>query len=145
MSGIAAALSDADIADAASFYARQAIRPDPVKDKDLAAVGQRVFFAGASPGMTPPCAMCHGSVGQRGMPMMGRGMMGMMGHGMMGHGMMGMMANMPNLNGQHATYIIDQLNRFAAGQRQGMMMNRIAAALTETDKKAVAEFLSGLR
>ena len=77
--------------------------------------------------------------------MMGRGMMGMMGHGMMGHGMMGMMANMPNLNGQHATYIIDQLNRFAAGQRQGMMMNRIAAALTETDKKAVAEFLSGLR
>jgi len=142
MSGIVAALSDADAADAASFYGRQAIRPDPVKDRALASAGERIFFAGAGPGMVPPCAMCHGSAGQRGMLMMGRmPMMGMMGRGMMDSGMM---ANVPILNGQHATYIIDQLNRFAAGQRQGAMMNRIAASLTETDRKAVAEFLSGL-
>lgn len=64
---------------------------------------------------------------------------------MCGMPMMGMMGNVPNLKGQHATYIIDQLNRFGAGQRRGMMMNRIAAALTETDKRAVAEFLSALQ
>lgn len=47
---------------------------------------------------------------------------------------------MPGLN----TQLIDQLNRFASGERWGMMMNGIAAALTESDKKAVAEYLSGL-
>ena len=134
MSGIVATLSDADMADAASFYGWQTRKPDTVKDPQLAACGELIFFAGM-----PPCAMCHGLAGQRGMPMMG--MMG----GMPMMGMMGsaMMAHIPNLDGQHATYIIDQLNRFAVGERQGMMMNRIAAALSEMDKKAVAEFLSG--
>jgi cytochrome c553 len=145
MSGIAAALSDADAADAASFYSQQAIRPDSVKDRTLASTGEHVFFAGASSGMGLPCAICHGSAGQRGM--MGHGMMG---HGMMGHDMMGMMghgmmANVPKLNGQHARYIIDQLNRFAAGERQGTVMRHIATALSEMDKKAVAEFLSSVR
>lgn len=76
-----------------------------------------------------------------GMPMMGHGMMGMMSGGMMGHGMM---AEIPNLNGQHAAYTIDELNRFASGERRGTVMNRIAAALTRTNAKAVAEFLSGV-
>ena len=147
MSGIAAALSDADAADAASFYGQQAIRPDPVKDRALASTGEHVFFAGASAGMGPPCAMCHGSVGQRGMMgMMGRmPMMGMMGHGMMGMMGSGGMAHVPHLHGQHASYIIDQLHRFARGERQGTVMGPIAAALRETEKQAVAEFLSSIR
>jgi cytochrome c553 len=136
MSGIVAALSDADTADAASFYAEQAIHPDPIEDRVLASVGKRIFFAGAGPGMVPPCAMCHASGGRGHMPMM----MGMMGHGMRGHRMM---TSVPNLNGQHATYSVDQLYRFASGERQGPMMNRVAAALSGADKKAVAEYLSG--
>lgn len=136
MSGIVAALSDADAADVVSFYSQQAIRPDAVKDRDLSSAGERIFSSGAGYGMAPPCAMCHGSATQRGMPMMG-----MMGRGMMGSGMM---ANVPNLNGQHGAYIIDQLNRFASGERHDRMMERIAASLSEMDKKAVAEFLSGL-
>lgn len=141
MSGIARGLSEADAVDLASFFAHQMIRPDPIKDPDLASVGQRIFFGGAGQGMAPACAMCHGSPGQRGM----MGGMGMMGRGMMS---CGMMADIPNLYGQHATYLIDQLNRFGAGLRPSPMMgmmNRIAAALSETDKKAVAEFLSGQR
>jgi cytochrome c553 len=73
--------------------------------------------------------MCHGSTSQAGMPMMG---------------MMPMMANVPILNGQHSAYIIDQLNRFASGERQAMMMGGIAAALSDSDKEAIAEFLSNL-
>ncbi len=103
--------------------------PTPSKDPRLAARGERIFFAGM-----PSCAMCHGSRGRPGMPMMGRGMMGMMHSGM---------ADVPKIGGQHATYIIDQLNHFATGERQGTMMNRIAAQLSEMDKRAVAEFLSG--
>ncbi|CFT90302.1 cytochrome c553 [Burkholderia pseudomallei] len=53
-----------------------------------------------------------------------------------------MMANIPSLNGQHSAYIIDQLNRFASGERQAMMMGGIAAALSDSDKQAIAEFLS---
>lgn len=136
MSGIVATLSDSDMADTASFYSRQVNRPDPIKDQRLAAIGERIFFAGVGPGMVPPCAMCHGSPRQEGMPMMG--MMGMM------MPMMGTMANVPRLNGQHADYVIDQLNRFASGERRAMMMDRIAAMLGETNKKAVAEYISGL-
>ena len=137
MSGIVASLSDTDMADAASFYSRQPGKTDTMKDVELAAIGERVFFNGM-----PSCAMCHGSGGRPGMPMMG-----MMGRGMMGHGMMGMVgsetADIPNLDGQHSTYIIDQLNRFARGERQGTVMNRVAPALSETNRRAVAEFLSG--
>lgn len=136
MSGIVATLSDSDMADAASFYSSQTIRPDPIKDQRLAAIGERIFFAGVGPGMVPPCAMCHGSPRQEGMPMMG--MMRMM------MPMMGIMASAPELNGQHAAYIVDQLNRFASGERQATMMGRIAAMLSETNKKAVAEYISGL-
>lgn len=61
----------------------------------------------------------------------------------------GMMVPIPNLYGQHASYIVKQLNDFAAGRRQGAMMNgammnRIAAALSEPDRKAVAAYLSTL-
>jgi cytochrome c553 len=135
MSGIVATLSDSDLADAASFYSRQGVRPDPIKDQRLAAIGERIYFSGVGRGMTPSCAMCHGSRRQAGRPMMG--MMHMM-------PMMGMMGNAPGLNGQHAEYIIDQLNRFSSGERQGMMMGRIAVMLNDTNKKAVAEYLSGL-
>jgi cytochrome c553 len=141
MSGIVATLSDADIANAAAFFSRQRRNADKVKDGELAAAGQRLFFSGM-----PACAMCHGSGGGRGSSMMGRGMMG---GGMMGGGMMGMMgpgmADVPNLDGQHARYLIDQLSRFASGERQGRVMNQIAPALDEMDREAVAEFLSGAR
>jgi cytochrome c553 len=70
----------------------------------------------------------------------------MMGPGMM-HDMpmMEMMSSAPNLNGQHAAYIIDQLNRFAARHREDLVMDRIALLLRDADKKAVAEYLSGLQ
>ena len=136
MSGIVASLSDTDMAYAANFFSRQPRKPDTVKDRRLAAIGERIFFAGM-----PSCAMCHGSARQRGMPMMGP-MMGMMGHGMMG---MRGSESVPRLNGQHPAYLVDQLNRFAAGERQGIVMNRIAPSLSEQDMKAVAEYLSGLR
>jgi cytochrome c553 len=69
------------------------------------------------------------------------GMMSMMGGMGMGAGM-GTMADAPILNGQHADYVVDQLGQFASGERQGTIMNRIAAALSPSDRKAVAAFLS---
>ena len=69
-----------------------------------------------------------------------------MGGGMMGGGMGGMMgpgaANVPNLEGQRAAYVIDQLNRFASSERLGTVMNRMAASLDDSDRQAIADFLS---
>lgn len=128
MSGIAATLTDTEMADAASFFARQALRPDRIKRKPLAAAGRRIFHDGANRGATPACAMCHGASHRM-------SMMGMMGGGMM--------AAIPTLNGQHAAYLVKQLDDFATGRRQSMMMNSIATTLTDAQKQAVAEYLSG--
>ena len=136
MTAIVTAITDADMANAASFYSRQSRKPDAVKDPTLVAVGERIVFEGAGPRITPPCAMCHGAPGRGGMPMM-MGRMPMM-------GVRGMIANAPNLNGQYAAYIVDQLNHFASGERQATVMGRIAAELSESDKKAIAGYLSGL-
>jgi cytochrome c553 len=133
MSAIVATLTDAEAANTASYYGEQAIHPDRIKFRILASVGERIFFGGTGPGMVPACAMCHGAAGQRGMPMMG--MMGMI--------WSGAMATVPNVSDQHAMYVFDQLGRFASGERRGTMMNGIAAALSETDRMAVAQYLAG--
>ncbi|KAB2942298.1 MAG: cytochrome c4 [Hyphomicrobium sp.] len=128
MADIVKALSDADMANVASFYSQERVQPDAIADAGLAALGQDIFFAGVGSGMMSACVMCHGRHGvEQGMPMMG------------------MMGDAPRLNGQHAAYIVDQLNRFSSGERQSDIMGDIASALTEMDRKAVAEFLSGLR
>jgi len=135
MSTIVAGISNADLADVASFYARQTIQPDRVTDKSLAAAGKNIFFNGTAGGTVPACATCHSAPSGGGMPMMGR--MSMMGRGMK--------ADVPNLNGQHAAYTVARLAQFAAGERPATVMDRIAASLSAYDGRAVAEYISGLR
>ena len=137
----ATALAYEDVADVATYFSGRIRKPDALKDEGRIAWGGSLFYS-----RMPSCAMCHSSAGRQGGPMMGRGMLGGgMGRGM-GGGMGGMMgsgtANIPNLEGQHAAYIVDQLNRFTTGERRGEVMNRVAASLGEADKQAVAEFLS---
>lgn len=141
MQALAANLSNADMVNVASYYSGQRRQPDVAQHGRLAALGERVFQTGM-----PSCAMCHNGGswhGERG-EMMGPGMMGdgmMMGPGMMG----GQMDAVPNLNGQHATYLSDQLDRFARGDRQGTVMNRLASALSPAQRQAVAVYLASKR
>ena len=129
MSAIVAALSEPDAADTSTYFADQGIRPSPVKDNDLTRAGESIYYRGSRRG-APACAMCHSPEVRRAAPMMG----------MMGMGRL----DAPLLSGQHAMYIVEQLNRFASGERRGIMMNRIAAALTDQDRVAVAQYVSGL-
>ena len=138
MSPQATGLSDAQIIGVSRFYAMQPAKGDAVTDQALAANGERVFFS--SRRGIPPCAACHNGGGHGPMAMMqGQGMMGMMGMGMMGN-----MGPVPKLNGQHAAYIVSQLDAFIAGTRPSSVMHTIATTLSETDRKAVARYLSGL-
>ena len=115
MSPIAKPLSDKQIAELARLYSRQPVKPDTVKDRNLADLGRRIF---THPGRrVPACAACH-SPGSYGPGMMG-GRGGMMGGGMMRGGMMGNTALVPRLFGQHAGYTVQQLDAFASWQAPG--------------------------
>ena len=121
MGSIVKPLSDSDLADVSAFYADQTMHPDKAADRALASEGEQIYYAGR-----PSCAMCHEGGG---MPMMS----------MMGGGVQ----NAPRLNGQHAAYVLQQLDAYATGQRQGSVMNRVAESLSEQERKAVAEYLAG--
>lgn len=140
MNPLAAALSDAQIAELARFYSRQQVKPDVIKDRRLADLGRRVFnYSGRG---VPACAACHSPGGSGPGMMRGRG--GMMGGGMHG-GMMGNPAAVPNLFGQHAIYTVGQLDAFANGKRRATVMGPIAARLSPHERQAVAAYLAGRR
>ncbi len=129
MQPMAAMLSDQDIVDLARFYSAQPVKLDPVKDAALAETGKRLFINASGRG-APPCAMCH-SPAAASLPMMG---------------MMGVNpADVPDLYGQHAAYLVDQMNKYASGARPDGVMNQIAAGVSEADRKALAEYLAGVR
>ncbi len=142
MQPLAANLSLADMADLAAYFAVQRSTPDRLADRRLAAEGKRIFYARGPAG--PPCAACHAAGGQGMGGMMGGGQV-MGGRGMMGGGMTGSGGPSPSLAGQHAAYILAQLDAFEAGARPGPVMGPIAAALTPHDRRAVAAYVAGLR
>jgi cytochrome c553 len=148
MAGPASSITDAQIRELARYFSRQRVKPDPVKDPELAAIGVRIFRYSSR--RAPACAACHGGGGvgpgrrMGGGMMAGHGMGGMRGGGHMGM-MMGKTAAVPNLYGQHATYIVKQLDAFASGTRRGTVMGPIASAWREKERRAVAEYLSGQR
>jgi cytochrome c553 len=128
MAPLVANVSEADAADIARFYSEQPIKPDRVTDRALAQEGEGVF--GRSGRGSPSCATCHAGTGAR------MSMMHMMGVNP---------ADIPNLYGQHAAYVVLQLDQYASGARPDGVMNQIAADLSKGERQAVATYLAGLR
>ncbi len=124
MNGIAAALSDQDMADLAAYYAGQK-RALAGADKALVTRGERLYRGGDKDNGAAACMACHGPNGS-GNPA----------------------AKYPALSGQHAAYVEKQLNDFRAGTRSGDgagMMHDIAIKLTPEEIKAVSAYVQGLR
>jgi cytochrome c553 len=124
MSGMAANLSDADMRNVAAYYASQALRPAFAHDKDLAALGQRLYRGGNIATGVPACAGCHGPDGS------------------------GIPAQYPRIAGQFAEYVEAQLNAFRAGTRgndPNGMMRGVAGRMTDREIRAVAQYTAGLR
>src|ERR687887_1361483 len=63
MSGMVANLSDADMNGLAAYYAGQAQKPAAAADKDLAALGQKLWRGGDSVHGIPACGGYHGPAG----------------------------------------------------------------------------------
>jgi cytochrome c553 len=124
MMGMVANLSDADMKGLAAYYAGQKLKPAAAADKNLAALGQKLWRGGNAANGVPACAGCHGPAGA------------------------GMPAQYPRIGGQYAEYIAAQLKAFRDGARANDpngMMRGVAARLSEREIRAVAEYAAGLR
>jgi cytochrome c553 len=123
MNGMAAALSEQDMADIAAYYAAQAVNVGTAAE-DKVALGETIYRAGNTASGVSACAACHSPTGS-GNPM----------------------AKFPSLSGQHADYTAAQLKNFRAGARAndaGSMMRGIAKKMTDEEIGAVAQYIQGL-
>jgi len=123
MNGMAAALSEQDMADLGAFYAAQKVSVGSAAE-DKVALGETVYRAGNTASGVAACAACHGPTAA-GNPM----------------------AKFPSLSGQHADYTMKQLKDFRAGVRAndaGSMMRGVAKKMTDAEIEAVAQYIQGL-
>jgi cytochrome c553 len=122
MQPMAAQLSDADVRNIAFWAGSQKGKAGFAKDKDLVALGEKIYRGGVLEKQVAACAGCHSPNGA------------------------GVPAQFPRLSGQHADYTYSQLVNFQNGTRKNApQMVDIASRLTEREMKAVADYIAGLR
>ncbi len=123
MNGMAAALSDQDIADLAAYYSSQDQKAGETPE-DVVEAGQALYRGGDADRAITSCISCHGPDGK------GMGL-----------------AGFPVISGQHAEYTSSQLKMFRDGTRandMNGMMRGIAQKLTDEDIEILSKYLGGL-
>ena len=122
MSGIAAGLTEDDMRNIAFWVTTNKIKPGTATDKELVALGERIYRGGVAERGITACAGCHSPNGA------------------------GIPAQYPRLGGQHAEYTAAQLTYFRDGIRKNnLIMTQAAARLNDREIKALADYIAGLR
>ena len=122
MSGFASMLSEDDMKNIAYWLASKTAKPGFAKEKELVALGERIYRGGIADRQVPACAGCHSPNGA------------------------GIPAQYPRLGGQHADYTAAQLTGFRDGVRKNsLQMTQVAAKMNDREIKAVADYMAGLR
>ncbi|HVS26859.1 MAG TPA: c-type cytochrome [Burkholderiales bacterium] len=124
MGGMVANLTPEDMKNLGAYFGGKKPKPGMARDKELVALGQKIYRGGNAASAVPACAGCHTPNGA------------------------GIPSQFPRLSGQHAEYVIAQLRAFKSGERaddNSKMMRAIAVKLTDQEMRAVAEYISGLR
>jgi cbb3-type cytochrome c oxidase subunit III len=122
MMGMVAQLSEQDMKNIAAWVTTKKAKPGFAKDKELAALGERIYRGGIADRQVAACAGCHSPNGA------------------------GMPTQYPRLSGQHADYTTAQLTNFRDGIRKnGPTMNQVAAKLNDHEIRAVSDYIAGLR
>ncbi|MES2312026.1 MAG: c-type cytochrome [Pseudomonadota bacterium] len=131
MSGQAAALSDVDMRNLASYYA--SLAPKPAGQADASSRGAQLYLAGDPAQGIPPCQGCHGPAGLGPQPHPSRAPQPPW-------------ATFPHLRGQSALYLTKELGDFKHGARAGSsnakVMHGVAQTLSDDDLQALSAFLS---
>ncbi len=122
MQPMAAMLSDADMKNIAAWLVAKKAKPGFAKDKELVAMGERIYRGGIADRQVAACAGCHSPNGA------------------------GLPSQYPRLSGQHADYTATQLNQFRDGTRKNSpQMLQISAKLNDREIRAVSDYIAGLR
>ena len=122
MMGMVATLSDDDMKNIAYWVTGKPAKAGFAKDKDLVALGERIYRGGIAERQVAACSGCHSPNGA------------------------GIPAQYPRLSGQHADYSVAQLTAFRDGLRQNSLpMAQVAAKLNDREIKAVSDYIAGLR
>jgi cytochrome c553 len=122
MKGFSATLSDEDMRGMAYLMTAKKAKPGFAKDKELVALGERIYRGGIADRQVPACAACHSPNGA------------------------GLPVQYPRLSGQHADYTAAQLTSFRDGVRKNnLQMMQVAAKMNDREIKAVADYIAGLR
>ena len=122
MQGFASALSEEDMKNIAFWVTTNQAKPGAATDKELAALGERIYRGGVQDRQIAACSGCHSPNGA------------------------GIPAQYPRLSGQHAEYTATQLTYFRDGIRKNnLQMTQNAAKLNDREIKALADYIAGLR
>src|SRR5712691_2871109 len=123
MGAIVAGLTPDDMKNLGAYFSDKKPKLGNAKDRELVALGQKIYRGGNAATAVPACASCHTPDGA------------------------GIPSQFPRLAGQHAEYILAQLKAFRSGERaddNSKMMRAIAVKLSDQEMRAVAEYISGL-
>ena len=121
MLGMSMTLTEDDMKNVAAFYAGKQPKPGFAKNKDLVALGEKIYRGGIADRNVPACAGCHSPTGA------------------------GIPAQYPRLGGQHADYTEAQLVAFRSGVRKNSaQMMGVAAKMNDREIKAVSDYIAGL-
>jgi cytochrome c553 len=122
MSGFSAMLSDDDMRNISYWLAAKPAKPGFSKDKEMVALGERIYRGGIADRQVPACAGCHSPNGA------------------------GIPSQYPRMSGQHADYTAAQLTAFRDGVRKNnLQMTQVSAKLNDREIKAVSDYIAGLR
>jgi cytochrome c553 len=116
MWGMAARLTDAQIAAIADYYAAQPPVPGEPEASPQAAAGGQIFMQGIPAKDVLPCMSCHGEKAEGNGPI-------------------------PRLAGQHPPYLARQLEAFASMARANEIMHQNSMNLTPDEIAAVTAYL----
>ena len=123
MSGILTGRTDQDLADLAAYYSAQKVTIGAT-DPELLDLGRQIYRAGIAAKGVAACSACHSPTGAG-----------------------NSQAAFPALSGQHADYVIAQLKAYRTETRtngQAMMMQQVAALMSDKEIEAVASYVQGL-
>jgi cytochrome c553 len=130
MQAMVANLSETDMTALGVYFSRQKPKGLTAKDAATVQMAQRLYRGGDAALGLPACAACHSPTGA------------------------GIPKNYPRVGGQYAEYSYAQLRAFKTGERgndkdgkdvNGRIMGTIAGRMSDSQMKALADYMAGLR